>query len=95
MSKVLRKIYINGQNLYYIRYDKNNSIAKRLLMGILLPAVGAAKTLRIIGRHLKYQPTPKKVKTLALSPLLIFGGIIWTLGFYHALITQKGMGTQR
>ena len=95
MSKVLRKIYINGQNLYYIRYDKNNSIAKRLLMGILLPAVGAAKTLRIIGRHLKYQPTPKKVKTLALSPLLIPAGITWTLGFYHALITQKGMGTQR
>lgn len=95
MRKVLRKIYINGQNLYYIRYSNNNSLGKRLVIGALLPAITAAKTLRIIGRHLKYQPLPQKLKTLAISPVLIFGGIVWCVGFYNALITEKGMSSQR
>ena len=95
MKKVLRKIYINGQNLYYIRYAKNNTLSKRALLAAILPAITIAKTLRIIGRHLKYQPLPKKLKTLAVSPLLILGGAIWCAGFYNALITEKGMSSQR
>ena len=95
LKKVLRKIYINGQNLYYIRYQKQLSPLKKLITALLLPLMGAAKTLRIIGRHLKHQPTAGKLKTLLISPWLILGGIVWTLGFYNALITQKGMSSQR
>ena len=95
LSKVLRKIFINGQNVYYIRYKKNVSAVARTVLFLTLPLIGAAKTLRIIARHLKYQPIYHKLKTVVISPLLILGGAVWTAGFYNALITQKGMGKSR
>lgn len=95
LKKVLRKIYINGQNLYYIRYKPNITFGKKLIFFCLIPLISGMKTLRIIGRHLRYQAWPNKLRTLVISPLLILGGIYWMVGFYHALITEKGISKNR
>lgn len=95
MGKVLRKIFINGQNVYYIRYKPSISTGKKLLFFIALPAISLAKTLRIIGRHLRYHNMPNKLRTLLLTPALLLGGLYWMSGFYHALITEKGISKTR
>ncbi len=95
MEKVLKKIYINGQNVYYIRYQKNLTAAKKVIFTITLPAIGFFKTARIIARHLRHQPYKQKIKTLQISHHLIHGGIIWTKGFYQALFSNQGMGSER
>src|SRR5690606_12209992 len=48
-QKVLKKIYINGQNLYYIRYKPDITRAKKIAFYLLLPCIGALKIGRIIG----------------------------------------------
>lgn len=95
LSKVLRKIYINGQNLYYIRYKPGITPAKKAMFFCLIPLMSGVKTLRIIGRHLLYQAWPNKLRTLLISPLLALGGIYWMAGFYNALITEKGISKNR
>lgn len=95
MKKVFKKIYINGQNLYFIRYASHLSKAKKLLLVFLLPLIGGAKTARIIARHLRYQNWKNKMKTLTLTPVLIAGGIVWTAGFYKSIFTGKGISNER
>lgn len=95
LAKVLNKIYIVGQNVYYIRYQPGISRAKKFAFFCLLPFMSAIKTLRIMGRHIRYQTWPNKLRTLAISPLLMLGGIYWMAGFYNALITEKGISKNR
>lgn len=95
MGKVLRKIFINGQNVYYIRYQPTISVGKKALFFIALPAISLAKTLRIIGRHFRYHDTPNRLRTVGLIPALILGGLYWMGGFYHALVTEKGISKTR
>ena len=94
-KKVLQKIYINGQNLYYIRYQPGITPLKKLVFYILLPAIGAIKISRIIGRHLIYQNWKNKLRTLTLAPVLVLGITYWMAGFYNALWTEKGIGKER
>lgn len=95
LKKVFRKIFINGQNLYYIRYKPSITAGKKALFFVALPFIALAKSLRIIGRHLRYQPLPNKIKTLTLVPALLAAGAYWMLGFYEALLTEKGISSQR
>jgi len=94
-QKVLKKIYINGQNLYYIRYKPGITPLKKLAFYIFLPVISTIKIARIIGRHLVYQNWPNRLRTLTLSPVLILGICYWTAGFYNALWTEKGIGKER
>ncbi len=94
LNKVLRKIFLNGRNVYFIRYLHRGGAA-RILFAFVLPAVSFAKTVRIIGRHLLYQDMRKRLVTLALSPLIGLAGFFWMLGFYEAVIFQKGISTER
>lgn len=94
-GKVLRKIFINGQNVYYIRYQANISMGKKCVFFALLPVISLAKVLRIIGRHLRYHNTRDRLRALWLTPALCLGGIYWMTGFYHALITEQGISKTR
>ncbi len=95
MRKVLKKIYINGQNLYYIRYKPNISSAKKLLFFVLLPFISLAKIARIIARHLRFQNWRNKLRTLTLTPVFLLAIGYWMGGFYNALWTEKGIGKDR
>lgn len=95
LREVLRKIFINGQNWYYIRHQRPASRLKRLLWVALLPGLCAAKVLRIILRHLVYQPLTNAPVTVALAPALAACGCIWALGLLHALTTEQGVSRVR
>lgn len=95
MSKVLKKIFINGQNLYSIRYRKNMTVTKKIVFMVLLPLLTSAKVIRIVGRHLRYQNLRNRCITLLLVPLLFLSGFYWMVGFYHGLINNRGVSQQR
>jgi Predicted glycosyltransferases len=95
MKKVLKKIYINGQNLYYIRYQPGISKTRKVMFFFILPAFALTKISRIIARHLRYQNWPNKFRTLAMIPLFLLAIGYWTAGFYHALLTEKGISRER
>jgi len=84
-DKVLKKIQINGKNLFFIRYQ-NMPAWKKVAFFFLLPGISAFKVLRIIARHLRYQDARGKAVTVALIPLLILGGGYWMVGLYQSLI---------
>lgn len=94
LSKVLRKVFLNGRNVYFIRYAHRGQLV-RIVFLLLLPAIGFAKTARIIGRHLLYQNARKRLVTILLAPLLGIAGLFWTFGFYDAIIFQKGISADR
>ncbi len=85
LDKVLRKIFINGKNLYFIRYE-NFSSAKKLALFILLPLITSFKVFRIFARHLRYQNIHGRLITILISPLLYLGGIYWMFGLYNSMI---------
>tara|TARA_R110002073_G_scaffold151404_3_gene305568 strand:- start:6 stop:899 length:894 start_codon:yes stop_codon:yes gene_type:complete len=94
IPKVLRKVYISGRNTYSIRYGRASSL-QRAAFCVLLPLISAAKTIRIIGRHLRYQDFRRRLITLAISPHLAVAGACWMLGFYGALIFKSGISRER
>ena len=94
IKKVLRKIFINGKNLYVIRYQRQNALKKTALF-LLLPLISSFKVIRIIFRHLRYQTPKQKKMTLAISPLLFIAGIYWMLGFYRSMLFGGGISKNR
>jgi glycosyltransferase involved in cell wall biosynthesis len=94
MRQVLRKVRLNGQNLYFIRYA-NASIVKNALFFLLLPAMAITKVTRIVLRHLRYQDARKRGVTLRLIPWLYWAGAHWMAGFYHALVLRRGISQSR
>lgn len=94
LSAVLRKVRLNGQNLYFIRYGEASWL-RRALFFLLLPLMTVAKVTRIVLRHLKYQDARKRLVTLRLIPLLYWAGLHWMLGFYSALIFRRGISQSR
>lgn len=86
LKSVFRKIFINGRNLYSIRYKDSSSISKKVVLFLLLPFLSLAKGIRIIARHLRYQTLRNKLKTFLLAPLLLFGVMVWMVGFYCSMI---------
>ena len=95
LLKVLRKIYINGQNIYYIRYQSNISKPKKLAFFFLLPLITCFKISRIIARHIRYQSLKNKLISLIIALPLIFSSFYWMVGFYSALIREQGIGQTR
>lgn len=85
LAQVLRKVYINGKNLFFIRYASWPS-SKRILLGGLLPLLTTFKVMRIVARHLRYQGTRNRVVTVLLIPHLSVAGLYWMLGLYRSLL---------
>lgn len=94
LDKVLRKIYIGGKNLYFLRYANKPALFK-IAFALLLPFITGVKLLRIFFRHLKYQNSKQKVKLIQISPLMVLGGIYWMVGLYRSMIFGGGISTKR
>lgn len=94
-KKVLRKIYLNGHNLYFIRYKPSVTSLHKLGFWLGLPAITGAKMGRILVRQLMYNPWRKRAVTLALAPVLLLGGLYWMAGFYGAIFRDGGISTDR
>jgi len=94
LKKVLRKIFISGRNLYFIRYQNQNLIKKTVLF-LFLPLLSILKVLRIVIRHLAYQGTRNRFITLLLAPLFALAGIFWMGGLYRSMIFGGGISRKR
>jgi glycosyltransferase involved in cell wall biosynthesis len=94
MRQVLRKVRLNGQNVYFIRYAEASWLRNAAFFA-LLPAMAFAKVTRITLRHLRYQDARKRSITLRLAPLLYWAGVYWMAGFYAALIFRRGISQSR
>jgi len=94
MGQVLRKVRVNGRNLYFIRHGAASWL-RNVAFFLLLPAMALAKVTRIVARHLRYQDARKRLVTIRLLPLLYWAGIEWMLGFYAALIFRGGISRSR
>ncbi|MCA9197122.1 MAG: glycosyltransferase [Planctomycetales bacterium] len=94
LSKVLTKIYINGVNLFFIRYNKMATVKKALFF-LSLPLLSLFKTVRIIIRHLKYQDERGRIITIIWMPLLFLGGLYWMLGLYRSMIFGGEISARR
>lgn len=94
LSQVLKKVKLNGRNLYFIRYASKGA-AYRWAFLVLLPVASFMKTSRIILRHLRYQDMRKRLITLRIAPLLGLAGMHWMLGFYDGILFQRGISRER
>jgi glycosyltransferase involved in cell wall biosynthesis len=94
-SGVLKKIYIAGQNTYYIRYQPSTTLFKKIMFVAALPLITLLKIGRIIVRHLRYQTASGKAVTIAIGFPLLLASWFWMAGFYSALITEKGISPER
>lgn len=88
-TQVLKKIFITGNNVYFIRYNQINNQCKKILLSIMLPLMMAAKVTRINIRNLRYSWSIKML--LIFCPLMYVCGIAWMSGFYKALFFSKGI----
>lgn len=94
LNKVLRKILINGRNLYFLRY-KDFSPPKKVAFALALPLLTSVKLTRIVGRQLLYQDNHGRLITLGLIPLLGVSGMYWMFGLYQSLFVGGGISTRR
>lgn len=92
LSKVLNKIKITGNNLYYIRYEKYGFINKFALF-ILLPFLMVYKVTRINFRNIRYSFSLKMI--FLYSPVMYICGLYWLMGFYKALLSNNGLQKTR
>lgn len=92
LSKVLNKIKITGNNLYYIRYEKNG-LTNKLMLFVLLPLLMLFKITRINFRNLKYSFSLQML--FIYSPMMYVCGLYWMAGFYKAILSNKGLQKSR
>ncbi len=92
--QVLRKIYISGRNVYIIRYKNRGNLFKFFLF-LLLPLISFLKASRICIRNIRYLAIREKGLALVISPLILIGGIIWMIGFYHSMTFRSYMTKSR
>ncbi len=92
---VLKKAFISGNNLYFIRYAPRTSFVKKLLFFAGLPLITLAKVTRINARNIAYRDGGGRVWAIALIPVMYFCGLFWMAGFYKALLRNTGISKER
>jgi len=92
LKKVLKKIFITGNNIYFLRYG-SNSKGRNILLFFTAPLMALAKATRINVRNLKYWCSLKQLFIIAPSMYVLT--FIWMCGLYKGLIKQDGISKNR
>lgn len=92
LKKVLRKIFITGNNLYFIRYEQYPAALTYLVM-LLLPILMLVKVTRINLRNMRYAGS--WFMLIKLCPFMYVCGCAWMLGFYRAFFFNGGIAAGR
>lgn len=92
MSKVLRKIFITGNNLYFLRYQSSSKLGSILFL-LLVPFMAIAKATRINLRNLKYWFSFRQL--LIMVPCMYFLTFVWMCGLCKGVFGQEGISKQR
>lgn len=90
----IRKVFINGNNVFLIRNDGNIPPFKKVALFFLLPLIASAKTLRILFRLFKYS-TMSAMEFLVMTPMMFFLGGVWMFGAYKTIVFGGGISNQR
>ena len=93
LSKVLNKIKITGNNLYFIRYKANGDLLTKMLLLLALPFLMIAKISRINYRNLKYAFSLPMM--FIYSPFMYICGVYWMVGFYRGILRNEGIDQKR
>lgn len=92
LKKVLKKIFITGNNIYFLRYGANSK-GRNTLLFFTAPLMALAKATRINARNLKYWFSLKQLFIIAPSMYVLT--FIWMCGLYKGLIKQDGISKNR
>lgn len=93
LLKVFKKIFITGNNLYFIRYHRKNNPFFRLFLCLILPILMLAKVTRISLRNLRYSFSLSML--FLYTPTMYICGLYWMAGFYRALLLNDGIMSGR
>lgn len=93
LKKVLNKIKITGNNLYYIRYQRRLSDITKIMFILILPLLMLYKITRINFRNLRFSFSLKML--LIYCPFMYVCGVYWMMGFYKGMIKNKGIEASR
>jgi glycosyltransferase involved in cell wall biosynthesis len=94
ITKVLKKIKITGNNLFYVRgYSDKTNYFYKLFLFMLTPFFMLFKITRINFRNLRYTFSLKVL--FIYSPFMYVCGIYWLLGFYKAQLLNRGIESGR
>lgn len=92
---IFRKTFINGNNLYFIRYISTINLRKRLLFFLTLPLIAFIKITRINFRNLIRRDWRSRLLVIFFVPAMYLLGFFWMAGFYKALLAGKGINLNR
>jgi glycosyltransferase involved in cell wall biosynthesis len=93
LSKVLNMIKITGNNLYFIRYQKSNSLLSKLFFILLLPFMMLSKITRINLRKKSYKFSFSMLNIYC--PFMYVCGVYWLMGFAKGVVTNAGIEAGR
>ncbi|WP_194436571.1 glycosyltransferase family 2 protein [Vibrio fluminensis] len=93
LAKVLKKIKITGNNIYFIRYEEKASTLTKFALLLLLPLMMLAKITRINVRNIRYAFSSKML--FVYAPFMYVCGLYWMSGFYKAILFNKGIESKR
>jgi glycosyltransferase involved in cell wall biosynthesis len=94
LNKVLKKISITGNNLFFIRYSKRyQNFPYNFLLFVLLPFIMLAKITRINARNIRYSFSLPMI--FVYSPFMYVCGMYWMVGFYRGLLVNNGVDSGR
>jgi len=93
LGKVLKKISITGNNIFFICYSNRRSFISRFILCLFLPLMALAKVTRINIRNLRYSWSLKML--FFYAPYMYVCGIYWMLGFYRGVIKNDGVASGR
>jgi len=93
LGKVLKKISITGNNIFFICYSHRRTMLSRFILCLLLPLMTLAKITRINIRNLRYSFSLKML--FIYTPYMYVCGIYWMLGFYRGVIKNDGVASGR
>lgn len=93
LKKVLKKIFITGNNLFFLRYQRKAVGLGKLAIAALLPFLMLAKITRINYRNIKFAASPKMI--FVLCPMMYLCGVAWMAGFYKGIFVSNGIDTGR
>lgn len=93
LTKVLKKIAITGNNLYFIRYQKKLSTLMKIVFFLLLPLLMLLKITRINARNLRYSFSLPML--VVYVPFMYVCGLYWLKGMYKGMIFNSGIESGR
>jgi hypothetical protein len=86
LKELVRKIYINGKNIFTARY-KDKNIFKKIFIFLLLPVIAITKATRINCRNIRYAGSVKLFfNSILVTTVIYVCSFVWVIGFAKEIL---------